>query len=173
MLINYKVPYLLANLNMRILLWRSFQWEIIMQLQLLHCKRDIFKFGSDFIVKQSFSRFLLKAWLSQYWNWISGDSEKELTEDISCAIKNNWEYTRRKKPGFEVINNMLWWWFKQTLEFRLYTPHTVQYYFERKLFNLNNYWSSHADELFFFKSLIFVSSFRGYCSFLRFLENVR
>ena len=34
-------------------------------------------FGSNFRVKQSFPR----AWLSQYWSWISSDCEKKLKED--------------------------------------------------------------------------------------------
>ena len=37
---------------------------------------------------------------------------------------------------------MLWWWFKRTLKFPLYSSHTLLYYLEKN-FNLNNYWFSH------------------------------
>ena len=46
------------------------------------CNRDIVKFRSGFRVKQSFPKLLLKPWLSQYWNWITYDSEKKLKENI-------------------------------------------------------------------------------------------
>ena len=33
-------------------------------------------------LNNNFQGSFLKAWLSQYWNWISGDSEKKLKENI-------------------------------------------------------------------------------------------
>ena len=37
---------------------------------------------------------------------------------------------------------MLWWWFKQTLKFPLYSPHTLLYSIEKNCWMVNNYWFS-------------------------------